>query len=84
MKITIEANTTKVNFLDVTLDLRSAKYYPYTKEGNIPLYVHKESNHPPSILKNIPESINKRLSDISSDKVCFDNAKSIYQGALDK
>ena len=48
LKITIEANTTKVNFLDVTLDLRSEKYYPYTKEGNIPLYVHKESNHPPS------------------------------------
>ena len=48
LKITVEANTTKVNFLDVTLDLRSEKYYPYTKEGNIPLYVHKKSNHPPS------------------------------------
>ena len=65
LKITVEANMTKVNFLDVTLDLQSGKHYPYTKEGNIPLYVHKKSNHPPSILKNIPESINKRLSDIS-------------------
>ena len=27
LKITVEANTTKVNFLDVTLDLRSEKYY---------------------------------------------------------
>ena len=77
-------STTKVNFLDVTPDLRSEKYYPYTKEGNIPLYVHKESNHPPSILKNIPESINKRLSNISSDKECFDSAKGIYQEALNK
>ena len=59
LKITVEANITKVNFLDVTLDLRSEKFYPYIKEGNIPLYVHKESNHPPSILRNIPESINK-------------------------
>ena len=60
--------------------------FPYTDlpAGNIPLYVHKESNHPPSILKNIPESINKRLSDISSDKECFDSAKAIYQEALDK
>ena len=57
---------------------------PYTKEGNTPLYVHKQSNHPPSILKNIPESINKRLSEISSDKECFDKAKNIYQDALDK
>ena len=51
LKITIEANKTIVNFLDVTLDLQSGKHYPFTKEGNIPLYVHKKSNHPPSILK---------------------------------
>ena len=53
-------------------DLGSGKFYPYIKEGNIPLYVHKESNHPPSILRNIPESINKRLLEISSDKESFD------------
>ena len=84
LKITVEANTTKVNSLDVTLDLTSGKYYPYTKEGNIPLYVHTKSNHPPTILKNIPESIDKRLSEISSDKECFDNPKPIYQEALNK
>ncbi|KAL9986499.1 hypothetical protein ACROYT_G000660 [Oculina patagonica] len=84
LKITVEANLSKVNFLDVTLDLKSGKHSPYTKEGNIPLYVHKQSNHPPSILRNIPESINKRLSEISSDKECFDNAKGVYQDALDK
>ena len=54
LKITVEANTTKVNSLDVTLDLTSGKYYPYTKEGKIPLHVHTKSNHPPTILKNIP------------------------------
>ena len=84
LKITVEANTTKVNFLDVTLDLRSGKFYPYIKEGNIPLYVHQESNHLPSILRNIPESINKRLLEISSDKESFDSAKGVYQEALDK
>ena len=83
-KITIEANKTIVNFLDVTLDLQSGKHYPYTKEGNVPLYVHKKSNHPPSILKNIPDSINQRLSEISSDRHCFDNAKTVYQEALNK
>ncbi|PFX27682.1 hypothetical protein AWC38_SpisGene7639 [Stylophora pistillata] len=84
LKITVEANITKTNFLDVTLDLSSGKYYPFTKEGNIPLYVHKKSNHPPSILRNIPESINRRLSEISSDRECFDSAKPIYQEALKK
>ena len=75
LKITTEANKSIVNFLDVALDLQSGKHYPYTKEGNVPLYVHKKYNHPPSILKNIPDSINKRLSEISSDRECFDNAK---------
>ena len=84
LKITVEANLSRVNFLDVTLDLKSGKHSPYTKEGNVPLYVHKQSNHPPSILRNIPESINKRLSEISSDKECFDKAKSVYQDALNK
>ena len=60
------------------------KHYPYMKEGNVPLYVHKKSNHPPSILKNIPESINKRLSEISSDKESLEKAKDTYQDALNK
>ena len=72
LKITIEANKTIVNFLDITLALQSGKHYPFTKEGNIPLYMHKKSNHPPSILKNILDSINKRLSEISSDRECFE------------
>ena len=46
LKITVEANTSMVNFLDVTLDLRSGKYYTYTKEGNIPLYVQPPSINP--------------------------------------
>ena len=63
LKITVEANLSNVNFLDVTLDLKSGKHSPYTK-GNTTLYVHKQSDHPPSILRNIQ---------ISSDKDCFDN-----------
>ena len=36
------------------------------------------------ILKNIPESINKRLSEISSDKESFEKARGTYQDALNK
>ena len=83
LKITIEANKSIVNFLDITLDLQSSKHYPYTK-GNVPLYVCKKSNYPPSILKNIPDSINKWLSEISLDRECFDKAKPMYEEALYK
>ena len=55
----------------------------YTKPNNTPLYIHTKSNHPPVIIKNLPESVNKRLSDISSDKESFDRAAIPYQRALE-
>jgi len=55
---------------------------PYAKPNNIPLYIQKKSNHPPQIIKNIPKSINKRLSEISYDQDSFDKAVPIYQKAL--
>lgn len=54
------------------------------KPNSIPLYVHKNSNHPPSILNNIPDSINKRLSNISSNETIFNEASPPYQEALQK
>ena len=82
LKITIEANEKIVNFLDVTLNLSTGKYQPYSKPNNIPLYVHSKSNHPPGILRNIPLSINKRLTEISSDEASFQHASQQYQEAL--
>ena len=81
---TATANLTKVDFLDVTLSLEDGTFKPYIKPNNIPQYVHKESNHPPTILKNIPASINKRLSTISSDEKMFRTAAPIYQEAIKK
>ena len=52
------------------------------KPGNTPQYVHCDSNHPPSIIRSVPEAINKRLSNISSDKSAFDSAIPPYQEAL--
>ena len=53
------------------------------KPNNTPLYVHKDSNHPPSVINNIPESINKRLSNISSNQNILEDATNVYQEALD-
>ncbi len=71
-----------MNFLDVTLDLTSGNYKPYMKPNNKLLYVHRQSNHPPALLKNIPHNINKRLNNISSCKEVFDEAIPPYQKAL--
>ena len=84
LRITIQANLKSINFLDIKMDLRSAMFKPYMKDGNTPLYVHKESNHPPNILTNIPESINNRLSSISANENVFNEMRLPYQEALNK
>ena len=82
LKITIEANKQIIDFLDVTLNLKDNSHKPYLKPGNTILYVHKQSNHPKTIIKNIPENINNRLSSLSSDEQQFKNTIQPYQDAL--
>ena len=84
LSITIEANSKIVNFLDITMDLRTGLYKPFMKENDRPMYVNINSNHPPTVLKNIPLGINNRLSRISANKTVFDAAAPAYQQALTK
>ena len=79
--ITIEANVKSVNFLDINMNLSTGIYKAYMKPNDSPLYVHKNSNHPPSILKNIPKSVNKRLSSISANEQVFNEACIPFQEA---
>ena len=82
LSITIETNLIETDFLDVTFNISSKKYWPYRKPGNPPLYVNVNSNHPPTIIKKIPSMINKRLVDTSRDPAEFNKAKGIYETAL--
>ncbi|KAJ8048904.1 hypothetical protein HOLleu_01408 [Holothuria leucospilota] len=82
LKITAESNLKVVNFLDVTFDLRSSSHYPYRKPNDDPVYVHKSSNHPPQILKQIPTAISKRISQLSHNEESFNTASHIYNNAL--
>ena len=82
LKIDIEVNKNIVDYLDVTLDMKKESYQPFTKPNHVPTYVHKLSNHPPSVLKNIPQSVNDRLCKLSSSKELFDAASPQYQESL--
>ena len=84
LSIPIEMNLKVVNFLDITLDLNSGVFKPYMKPNNSPQYINKKSNHPPAIIKSIPEAVNKRLSSISQNEQVFNSAKPPYQEALAK
>ena len=64
LSITVECNLQITDFLDVTFDLRTDKYYPYRKDNNQLLYINKQSNHPPSIIKQIPSMVSRRCTRI--------------------
>jgi len=72
-----------VNYLDVTFDLENSTYCPYLKENNQIKYIHKESNHPPAIIKQLPISIESRLSSLSSTEQIFNESVKPYQDALE-
>ena len=57
-------------------------YKTYHKENKIPKYVNVGSNHPRSIIKNIPLGVQERLSMTSSNEEIFNDNIEMYQKAL--
>ena len=68
LEIVAESNLSIVNYLDVILNLKNSSFKPYHKPDDIIQYIVKESNHPPSIIKHLAVSIEKRLSNNYSDE----------------
>ena len=64
-----------VNYLDVTLNLNNSNYKPYHKPDHEILYIHKDLNHPLSIHNQIPKSIEKRITTLSSNETRFNESK---------
>ena len=68
LDIIIKCNMKVVNYLGVTFSLNGGTYKPYTKPNNEIKYIHKNSNHPPNVIRQIPLSIESRLSTLSFNK----------------
>jgi hypothetical protein len=82
LNISIKCNMKIVNYLDVTLNLIDCTFKPYFKPDNLLTYIHAESNHPPSIIKQIPHSVELRLSTNSSNEKIFQKTTPLYTEAL--
>ena len=82
LSITIRCKLKSMDLLDVTFDLHNSLHKRYRKPNNKPTYINKQSNHSPNILKQLPKSILKRISDTSSSKDIFDKSIPIYQNIL--
>ena len=82
LNIIVKCNLKIVDYLDVTLNLSDGSQKPFHKPNSEINYIHRESNHPPSIIKQLPLSVESRLSKLSSDENVFIQAASVYQEAL--
>ena len=82
LKITAQVNQQLTNFLDLTLNLTDGTYKPYHKPNDKPLYINRSSNNPPSIIRQLPLSINRRIYTLSCDKQAFDSTVPLYNDAL--
>ena len=82
LDVIIECNMKIVNYLDVTFNLNDGTYRPYQKPDNIIQYINVESNHPPNIIKQIPKTILKHLSQLSSNEEIFNESAPFYEDKL--
>ena len=66
----------------MTFDFQNNSYKPYRKRDNLPVYIHKHSNHPQTYLNELPKTTDKRISDISFSENIFHDAIPVYKEAL--
>ena len=70
-----------VNYLDVTFHLNDRSYKSYTKPNSEIKYIHKNSIHPPKVIRQISLSIESRLTTLSFNEKIFQEAVPPYQKA---
>ena len=80
----IETNLKEEDFLEVSLNLQNGTYRLYKKPNNRLLYIHSLSNQKPNVIKQIPSSIQERLSKNLPNEKTFNTVKCDYEDALEK
>ena len=68
----VKTNLKIANFLNIHFEIKDNIDQPYKLPNNKPLYINKNSNHPPTVIKQVPKTISKQISDISSSNEIYD------------
>ena len=84
LSITIETTLFETAFSDVSFNLVIGKFFLFRKPNNQLHYTNTKSNHPPSIIKDLPNKINKRLSQLCCNEEQYKKAKPLYETALNE
>ena len=82
LSTTIDTNLIETEFFDDSFNLEMEIFFSYRKPSNTPLYIHSELSHLPSIIKQVPSMINKRISNLPCNEHEFNKAKPLYESAL--
>ena len=64
-KIEVSSNNKIVNFLDVPLNLSNNTYKLFLKIDQYPSYSNLNSNHPKTIIKQVPKTVKLRIRNLS-------------------
>ena len=64
--------------------MENSSYRPYLKDSKKIIYVNTESNHSLSVIKQLPKSIEIRLSKLSANEEIFKSSIKPYKEALTK
>ena len=83
-QLEIKTNLKIIEFLDVTFNLITGLYTTYKKPNDNLLYINTSYDHSPQIVKEIANSINKRLCENSANEQVFNTVKPVYENALHK
>ena len=78
----IKCNLKIVDYLDISLDLNTGIYKPFNKPNNKPLNINASSNHPSSVLKQIPKSVSTRITANSCNEDIFRKSAPFYDSIL--
>ena len=82
LKVVTKVNLTVVQYLDIEMDIEKGLHRSFHKAK--PIYINTGSNHPPHILKEIPNMIEKRISMLSSNEEIFKSSIGPFREALIK
>ena len=66
----------------MTLDLFNNSYKPFIKTDQCPSYINVNSNHPKSIIKQVPKALILRIRNLSANEKIFQESSKIYMDAL--
>ena len=71
LQIEIASNLKIVDFLDVIFNLNNGTFKSLSKSNSTPTKINIDTNHPRSILKQIPNTVNQSINRLSSCKKDF-------------